>query len=529
MILLIDNYDSFTYNICQYLRVLGFDVDVKRNDEISIDEIEQKSPSHIVISPGPGNPDKAGISVDVIKEFKGRIPILGVCLGHQCIGAALGAKIQKAKEIYHGKTSEITHDGKTIFKDMKNPMTATRYHSLVIDKLSLPDELEISAVSEAGEIMAVRHKTYTIEGVQFHPESIATECGCQIFENFLSDLDKPSIMKTSMNKIYSKGDLTEEEAAELMNLITSGEATDAQIAGILTALSMKGESIQELIGFVKVMREKAIKIDKPKSKIVVDTCGTGGDGAGTFNISTVAAFVAAGAGVCVAKHGNRSITSRCGSADLLEALGVNILIEPGKIVSALCDIGIAFLFAPRLHPSMKNVASARREIGIRTVFNILGPLANPANVDRQVIGVFDADITEKMAFVLSGLGTKRAMVVHGFDGLDEITLTGKTKISEVRDGWVKTCTFKPEDYGYRHCTLDALKGGDLKSNSEIALSILERERGARRDIVVLNAAAAIFTAGITDDFKEACSLAEKSIDEGRAMAKLEQLIDFTGE
>lgn len=529
MILLIDNYDSFTYNIYQYLLKLGAEVKVYRHDRITVDEIAGMNPDHIVISPGPGNPDEAGISIDVIREFSGKIPILGICLGHQCIGQAFGGEIVRASKIFHGKTSEINHDGRGVFNGIKDPFTATRYHSLVIRKQSLPPELEITAEDNFGEIMGVRHRIYSVEGIQFHPESIGTEYGLEMLRNFITNESKQTVMKTALKKVHSGRDLTESEAEMVMEEITSGEATPAQIAGILTGISMKGESVSELTGFARVMRRKATAIRKPPEISAVDTCGTGGDGSNTFNVSTVCAFVTAGAGCAVAKHGNRSVTSRCGSADLLEALGINILRSPEVIEKAFMDAGIAFLFAPSLHKSMKHAVPVRKELGIRTAFNIIGPLTNPAGAEYQVIGVYAADLTEKVAKVLVNLGTSRAMVVHGCDGLDEITMTGRTKISEVRDGWIRNYFLDPVDYGFSCCSPEDLEGGDLKTNSEICLSILEGRRGPKRDIVLINSAAAIYVSGHALNLAEAVEKARISIDSGSAMQKLEDLIKITGE
>lgn len=528
MILLIDNFDSFTYNIYQYLREMELEVTVKRNNEITLAEIEGMNPSHIIISPGPGRPETAGISTDVIKTFKGKVPILGICLGHQAIGAAFGGSIVRASAVCHGKTSAVNHDGKGCFNGIKNPFTAVRYHSLVIEKISLPEELEVTAVNGDGEIMAVRHKGYNIEGVQFHPESIGTEYGRELLTNFVRRHGEKPTVQSSIRKIFSGSHLSEEEARQVMDDITSGKVSPAQIAGLLTALSMQGESVSELTGFARVMRQKATVIKKPGSKKVVDTCGTGGDASGTFNISTLAALVAAGAGVSIAKHGNRSITSRCGSADVLEALGVNLSTEPGVLSEMLERIGIVFLFAPRLHLSMKHAVPVRAELGIRTAFNILGPLSNPARADYQLLGVFSNDIREKVARVLVNLGVERAMVVHGSDGLDEITLTGRTWVSEVRDGWIKNYEFDPFDYGMSYCTSSDLRGGDLKANVEISRSVLSGERSPRRDVVVLNAAAAIYLSGEVGDFAGAVRMANESIDSGRAASKLQSLTSTPG-
>ncbi len=529
MILLIDNFDSFTYNIFQAFRKLGHQVVVRRNNAFGPDDVDRLNPSQIVISPGPGRPESAGAALDVIRRFKGKIPILGICLGHQCIGQAFGGEIVRAPALFHGKSSEISHDGRGIFSGIRSPFRAVRYHSLVIKKVSLPEELEVSAWTEDGDIMGIRHRTYGIEGVQFHPESIGTEFGLDLLANFLSPKPRPSLIQSVIRKVYGGADLSEAEAEEVMSEITSGKATAAQIAAFLTALGAKGESVSELVGFARVMRRKAVGIAKPEGRTVVDTCGTGGDASGTFNISTAAAFVAAGAGVTVAKHGNRSVTSRCGSADLLEALGVNIAASSGTMEKALEKIGISFLYAPKLHLSMKHAVPVRTEMGIRTVFNILGPLANPASADRQIVGVFDEAIMEKMARALMGLGVTKAMVVHGCDGLDEITLTGPTKVTEVNGGWIRSYVLDPADHGFSLCRPEDLKGGDLKTNCEIVMSILEGRKGPPRDIVVINAAAAIFLSGMAGSLHEAIGRAEGSIDSGAALRKLSALAALSAE
>jgi len=529
MILLIDNYDSFTYNIYQYLSIMNYSVNVKRNDEITIQEIEKLNPERIIISPGPSRPENAGISNRVIEHFKDKIPILGICLGNECIGYVFGAKIVKASKIYHGKTSEIIHDGKGIFKGIKNGFIAARYHSLVIDKSTLPQELEISALSEDGDIMGVRHKKYNIEGLQFHPESIATEYGFELFKNFLENNVKIPSIVNCIKKIKSGEELSEYEAIKVMEEMSEGQATPIQISSLLTALSIKGESVNEITGFAKVMREKVKRVNKPKNKKIIDTCGTGGDGANTFNISTISSFVSCGAGVTIAKHGNRSVTSKCGSADLLEALGININTDEKKASQFLDEVGFAFMFAPLFHNSIKNVVPVRREIGIRTIFNIIGPLTNPANADFHIIGVYEKKLVNIISRVLINLGIKRAMVVHGSDGLDEITLTGITYIDEIKNDWVYSYEFDPKLYGFKYCSTSDVIGGDINTNKTIALDILNGKKCPQRDIVVLNSAAAIYLVNDGINFKEAIKIAEDSIDSGKALNKLNQLIELTNE
>ena len=333
-------------------------------------------------------------------------------------------------------------------------------------------------------------------------------------------------MKAILERVIAGENLTEEQAGFAMNMIMEGEATPAQIAALLTALRLKGETVDEITGFARVMREKAsvVEVDFP---MLLDTCGTGGDGSNTFNISTTAALVLAGAGVKIAKHGNRAASSKCGSADVLEKLGVNLELEPQEIAECLKTVGIAFLYAPVLHKAMKHAIGPRRELGFRTVFNILGPLTNPAGAKAQVLGVYSKDLTETMASVLARLGAVRAFVVHGAGGLDEMSLAGVTEVSEVKDGQVTSYQIDPAVYGFRPAQVSQLAGGIPEENAAVTLSILSGEKGPCRDAVVLNAALGFMAAGQADDFATGITLAQKSIDEGSALRKLNELAEFT--
>lgn len=323
-------------------------------------------------------------------------------------------------------------------------------------------------------------------------------------------------------KILAEGiNLSEEEMVEAMRDIMEGGATDAQIASLLTALRIKGETVEEITGAAKVMREKAAKIKAPEK--TVDTCGTGGDMAHTFNISTTSALVVAASGIPVAKHGNRSVSSRSGSADVLEALGVRIDLEPSKVEKCLESTGFCFMFAPLFHPAMKYAIGARREMGIRTIFNILGPLTNPAGAKMQILGVFSSSLTETMSHVLDNLGAAHAFVVHGEDGLDEITNTDKTKISELKDGKVNTYFITPDDFGFTRAKKEDLIGGAAEENAKITIDILQGEKGPKRDIVIMNAAAALIAGGVAEGFPDAVKIASEAIDSGRALKKLEEI------
>lgn len=311
-------------------------------------------------------------------------------------------------------------------------------------------------------------------------------------------------------------------ARATMEQIMSGGATDAQIGAFLIGLRCKGETVEEVAGFAEAMREKATPISGGREPMI-DTCGTGGDGSGTFNISTSVAFVAAGAGLCVAKHGNRAMSSKCGSADVLAALGVDVEASPEKVGQCLDEVGIGFLFAPKLHGAMRHAIGPRKEIGTRTVFNILGPLTNPAGARRQLIGVFAAELTERMAAVLRALGSERALVVHGSDGLDELTLTGPSRVTELRDGELETYEVAPGDFGFDVVDGSALRGGDAAENGRILTEVLKGATGAPRDVVVMNAAAAIVVGGLADSLQEGAVRAEAAIESGKAMAALEDL------
>jgi anthranilate phosphoribosyltransferase len=335
------------------------------------------------------------------------------------------------------------------------------------------------------------------------------------------------VITEAIQKLVEKQDLTAEEARESMQELMSGKVSEAQIAGFLTSLRMKGETAPELVAFATVMREKAEPFWNGNPLQVLDTCGTGGDRSGTFNISTASAFVAAGAGVRVAKHGNRSASSLCGSADVLEALGVDIQLPMERLRQAVTDIGFGFLFAQRFHSSMKHVMPTRMQLKIRTVFNIIGPLANPAWPCYQVLGVASPGVMDIVAEALAGLKTDRAFVVHSEDGLDEISISGPTKVIELGKGTLRRSTITPEDFGASPSSKDALRGGDAKANAAIIESILKGETGARRDVVLMNAGAALVAANAASSFKDGFKAAADAIDSGSALAKLQALREFS--
>ena len=329
------------------------------------------------------------------------------------------------------------------------------------------------------------------------------------------------MIKETISKLVEERNLNQEEAEKVMTEIMDAMATDAQIAAFLTALRLKGETVDEITACARVMRQKAFAIN-PKAKFLVDTCGTGGDNSNSFNISTASAFVASGAGASVAKHGNKSVSSKCGSADVLQELGVKIEMPQKQVEKCIEEIGLGFMFAPLFHPAMKNVSGIRKQIGIRTVFNLLGPLTNPANAKSQLIGVFDENLLGTITETAKNLGIKRVMTVNG-NGLDEITICGKTKVCELKNGRLDFYEINPEDFGLKLSSIENIKGGNAQQNANLIINILNGEKGPKRDIVLLNSAAALLTTGIVKDYKDALEMAAYSIDSRKALKKLGEL------
>jgi anthranilate synthase/phosphoribosyltransferase len=525
MILIIDNYDSFTYNLYQYLCELGEEpVEVARNDRISLEQIEACHPSRIVLSPGPGRPEEAGITVEAVRRFAGRIPLLGVCLGHQAIGYAFGARIVPARRIVHGKTEQINLDGRGLFRNIPLPATVTRYHSLVVDPGSLPEELEITATSQDGEIMGLRHRSQAVEGVQFHPESVGTPFGKRLLANFLNYKREPFPAAQLLARVISRVDLSFLEMEEFMEELTDGNLNGSQIAGFLVGLNAKGFTARELAGAVSVLRRKKTPFRaKPP---VLDTCGTGGDGIGTFNISSLAAVTAAACGARVAKHGNRAVSSSSGSADFFRALGLAIELPPPAAAELLERTGFSFLFAPLYHPAMRHAAQVRRELAMKTIMNLVGPLANPAEARFQLIGVFAEGLARTVAEAARLLGVERAMVVHGLDGQDEISVTGPTRIVFLEQRQLREFLFDPAEVGMEPYALEALQVASAEDNASIARRLLagDGERPAIRDAVLLNAGAALAVAGLAGGIEEGYRRAREALESGEVRAKLDEIL-----
>ncbi len=524
MIVLIDNYDSFTHNLYQYLRELtSEEVYVVRNDRITVDGLRRLAPSRIVISPGPGRPEDAGVSVEAIRALAGEVPILGVCLGHQAIGQAFGARIVAAKRIVHGKAEQIATDGRGLFRSIPSPSPFTRYHSLAVDEESLPDCLEVSARSEDGEIMGLRHTDYVVEGVQFHPESIASEPGKQLLRNFLTYRREPFVASGVLSSLIGGSELTQEEAANFMEELTEGNLSPSQIAGFLVAIAARGPRAQEIAGCASVLQRKRtpVSVDRP----LLDTCGTGGDGLGTFNISSLAALAAACCGATVAKHGNRAVSSKSGSADFYRALGIAIDLPPAFTERLIRDHGFGFLFAPIYHGAMRHAAVPRRELGVKTIMNLLGPLVNPAGAAFQVIGVYAPEYVPIVAQAAHMLGIRKAMVVHGTDGIDEISVSAPTLAVTVDEaGTLHQSTLDPGDYGVNGHALSDLAGGDAEENAAVAAELLAGGGPpAIRDAVAINAAAALAIYGVVPNIAAGFTRVRAAFGDGSLSSYVERI------
>jgi len=420
MILVIDNYDSFTFNVVQAIKeASNQEIKVVRNDEYRVEELAAMNPKYLIVSPGPGNPSSAGVSKEAIKYFAGKIPVLGICLGHQAIAEAFGAKITGAKFIKHGIVEEIKLDGKGLFRSIGKSAKFTRYHSLVIDEKTLPSDFEVTARAADGDIMGIRHKTFALEGIQFHPESIASENCQKIIKSFLNYRREDFSVNEYLNQLISKKDLTEEQASNFMENVADGTMDERQMAAILIAMASKGPSTSEMVGCARALLKIKTEFHCQR-KGLAEIVGTGGDEKGSFNISSMSALVAASCGQAVAKHGNRAVSSKSGAADFYENLGINIMASPEKTAKSVELTDFGFLMAPVYHSAMRYAAPVRKSLGVRTIMNILGPLLNPAGAEYEVLGVYSPELLEDYAHAAKALGAKRVMVICSRDGYDEI-------------------------------------------------------------------------------------------------------------
>ncbi|MCI6988216.1 MAG: anthranilate phosphoribosyltransferase [Campylobacter sp.] len=498
MILIIDNYDSFVYNIYQYIKQMSSDsVMCVRNDKITLDEIKELNPTHIVLSPGPKHPKDSGVCLEILRADL-NIPILGVCLGHQAIGLVFGAKIKQLKVPKHGKTSEIEILSKDdLFKGLSDKFSVMRYHSLYVDEL--PPCLEVSARSlDDGVVMAYRHKFKPIFGVQFHPESYFSEYGKKIIENFINFNKESKNSMTNyapyMTKLQKGYPLDSSDYEVICESLANKDYDIVQLAGLLVLISEKSLYPDSLAALVKNILKYSVTYRDDSGYF--DIVGTGGDKLKTINVSTTTAFILASLGVKVAKHGNMAVTSKSGSSDTLKALGIPMSKSIKENKNLIAKNGLAFFHAPLFHKITAEVKEVRNRLGIGTVFNILGPLLNP-NLDLtyQVAGNYLEEVNELMAKTLMLLGRKHALVVHGMDGMDEISLCDETLIHEVKDGKIIEYSVNPEQFGFRRAFHKDVEGGDATTNAEILKATLRGQiDGPKLDIVVLNAMFGLYCA-----------------------------------
>ena len=531
MILVIDNYDSFTFNVVQALQnATTEEIKVVRNDEATIEELAALNPTHLIVSPGPGNPSGAGISIAAIKYFAGKIPILGICLGHQAIGEAFGAKIVGAKFIKHGIVEDIDLDGRGVFRTIGKSAKFTRYHSLVINEATLSSDFEVTARAKDGDIMGIRHKTLPIEGVQFHPESIASQTCQELFTAFLNyRRDNLPVAEYLRQLIDEKKPLNREQAAFFMESLTDGTMDEKVTASILTAMASRGlPTSEEMAGCAGALLKKKTPFPLDKNENageLAEIVGTGGDGKGSFNISSLSAIVVASCGQNVAKHGNRAVSSKSGAADFFESLGIKIMAEPEKTASLLKNSGFAFLMAPVYHSAMRFAAPVRKALGIKTIFNVLGPLLNPVGVDYEVLGVYSKDLMEDYARAAKSLGAKRVMVIHSRDGFDEISPCEPTDVFQINeDGKEYRYVIEPAKFGISGASEGELEGGSGEDNAALALEVLNGGgRATIKAAVGLNAGAVLYLSGKAKTLKDGYDMAVSAIESGKALRKLEEI------
>ncbi len=525
MIVLIDNYDSFTYNTYQMLATLSTEpITVLRSKECTLEEIERLNPSRLILSPGPGRPENAGITVDAIRHFAGKVPILGICLGHQAIGYAFGGNIVRAKYPRHGVVESIALDGKGIFRNTGKSADFAGYHSLVIERESLSAEFEISAVAENGEIMGIRHKTLPIEGIQFHPESIASPQGKSVFQAFLNYRREAFSNTQILTRLMNGEDLSRETAELFMEDLTNGNLDERQMAAILTALAIKGPAAEEIAGCASVLcrKKKPLHLE---NTAVADIVGTGGDGKGSYNVSSMAAIITAACGLPVAKHGNRAVSSKSGSADFYEALGIKLDSSPEKAAEQIKKHQFTFLYAPVYHSAMRYAAPVRKALGIKTLMNLIGPLSNPASADFQMLGVYSKELLIPVAKASKMLGSKRVLVVCSHDGYDEISPAAPTDFVEIdENNELKSYTLRPKDFGISPCSDGDLAGGNAEENVKLTYEMLEgKGNPGIRYSCAMNAGAALYIGKKVSSIQEGFQIAMRALENGSVKQKIEQI------
>ena len=474
-ILLLDNFDSFTYNLADQLRASGHNVVIYRNHvpaQTLIDRLATMDNPVLMLSPGPGTPSEAGCMPELLTRVRGTLPVIGICLGHQAIVEAYGGYVGQAGEILHGKASSIEHDGQGMFSGLANPLPVARYHSLVGS--DIPAGLTVNAHFN-GMVMAVRHDTDRVCGFQFHPESILTTQGARLLEQTLAwalTRQQPqNAIQPILEKLYGAQTLSREESHQLFSAVVRGELKPEQLAAALVSMKVRGEQPVEIAGAASALLEDAAPFPRPDYPFA-DIVGTGGDGSNSINISTASAFVAAALGLKVAKHGNRSVSSRSGSSDLLAAFGINLDMSAEASREALDDLGVCFLFAPKYHTGFRHAMPVRQQLKTRTLFNVLGPLINPAHPPLALIGVYSPELVLPIAETLRVLGYKRAAVVHS-GGMDEVSLHAPTFVAELHNDEITSYQLTAEDFGLAPYQQEELAGGTPEENRDILTRLLQ--------------------------------------------------------
>lgn len=523
MILLIDNYDSFVFNIKTMLNQLTNDeIAVYRNDKITLDEIKRLSPNAIILSPGPKHPKDSGICLEIFKA-RLNVPVLGICLGHQALGLCFGAKIQRLKEVAHATSSQISLIAQSeLFREFPKDFSVMRYHSLEV--VDLPSELEALAYTKDKVLMAMRHKDLPYFGVQFHPESYFSEYGLKIFENFLKfkgqtsqkASEKPALT-SFITKLQDNQGLNTDDFARICQIIASREYEAVQLGALLVLITEKSLDERSLSALVSNILKYSQTFNDESE--MIDIVGTGGDGFKSINVSTTTAFILGALGVKVAKHGNRAISSASGSSDVLGALKIPAFDSIAKQVKVLDEQGLTFFHAPFFHSLVGEVKEVRAKLGVRTVFNVLGPLLHPnLSLKYQLMGNYHAPVHRLLIEVLRNLGRKHALVVRGNDGMDEISICDETSIYELKDGQIFNYTISPEQFGFKRAFHSEIVGGDAKQNAKILLDTLSgKQKGAKFDIVVLNAMFALYTANRVPTPAQAKDIVLEAIHSGKVI------------
>ena len=523
MILLIDNYDSFVFNIKTMLNQLTNDeIAVYRNDKITLDEIKRLSPNAIILSPGPKHPKDSGICLEIFKA-RLNVPVLGICLGHQVLGLCFGAKIQRLQEVAHATSSQISLIAQSeLFREFPKDFSVMRYHSLEV--VDLPSELEALAYTKDKVLMAMRHKDLPYFGVQFHPESYFSEYGLKIFENFLKfkgqtsqkASEKPTLT-SFITKLQDNQGLNTDDFARICQIIASREYEAVQLGALLVLITEKSLDERSLSALVSNILKYSQTFNDESE--MIDIVGTGGDGFKSINISTTTAFILGALGVKVAKHGNRAISSASGSSDVLSALKIPAFDSIAKQVKVLDEQGLTFFHAPFFHSLVGEVKEVRAKLGVRTVFNVLGPLLHPnLSLKYQLMGNYHAPVHRLLIEVLRNLGRKHALVVRGNDGMDEISICDETSIYELKDGQIFNYTISPEQFGFKRAFHSEIVGGDAKQNAKILLDTLSgKQKGAKFDIVVLNAMFALYTANRVPTPAQAKDIVLEAIHSGKVI------------